>query len=154
MIVIDTALLSAITALIAVAVSPAVSIHIARRQIRASVISGNRQKWIDQLRDQVAELITSIKFLSLQTSLHRFSEAEWIERFQKTHLLESKISLLLNPKEPDHVALSKAIRQAVQAMLEKDDSQDARNILDYTDSVIQQAQVILKREWERVKRGD
>lgn len=151
---IDTALLSAITALVAVAVSPIVSIYIARRQIRASVVSTNRQKWIDQLRDQLAELVTSIKFLNLQRSLHHLSEAEWVERFQRTHFLENKISLLLNPKEPDHVALSKTIRQAVEAMVEKEGSRDSLRVLDHTDSVVQQAQAILKREWERVKSGD
>lgn len=151
---IDAALVSAITALVAVAVSPAVSIYIARRQIRASVVSTNRQKWIDQLRDQLAELITSINFLNLQRSLHHLSEAEWVERFQRAHFLESKISLLLNPKEPDHVALSKTIRLAVEAMLENEDNRDRSRILDYIDSVVQQAQAILKREWERVKRGD
>jgi ABC-type transport system involved in cytochrome bd biosynthesis fused ATPase/permease subunit len=59
----DTQAISAITALVAVIVSPIISIYIAKRQVHASVVSANRQKWIDSLRDQLADLITGVHVL-------------------------------------------------------------------------------------------
>lgn len=151
----DPQFVSALTALVAVIVSPVVSIYVARRQIRASVVSANRQKWIDQLREQLAELITSIRFLNLHRSLDHISEAEWIERFQRTFLIESKINLLLNSNESDHITLSKTVREAIATMLEtKEKKETSRKVVDLTDSIVKQSQAILKREWERVKTGD
>lgn len=147
-------LISALTALVAVIVSPIVSIYIARRQVRASVVSSNRQKWIDQLRDQLAELITSIRFLNLHRFMSNICETEWIERFQRTFLTESKINLLLNPNEEDHVTLSKTIREAVTAMLAEAKTKDSKKVVELTDSIVKQSQMILKREWQRVKAGD
>ncbi len=47
-------LLSATTALVASIVGPLVTLHIGRAQIRATVKSANRQKWIEEFRDLVA----------------------------------------------------------------------------------------------------
>jgi hypothetical protein len=49
----DTALISSLTALAAVVFAPIVSIYVAKRQIRASVVSVNRQAWINRLRDEL-----------------------------------------------------------------------------------------------------
>jgi len=51
-------LLSACTALIATIVGPLVALTVARRQFIATAISGNRHKWIENLRDVLAELIS------------------------------------------------------------------------------------------------
>jgi hypothetical protein len=51
-------LLSACTALIATIVGPLVALTVARRQFIATAISGNRHKWIENLRDELAELIS------------------------------------------------------------------------------------------------
>jgi hypothetical protein len=48
------AFVTACTALISAIVGPAVSYVVARRQIRASVISNNRERWTEALRDSVA----------------------------------------------------------------------------------------------------
>ena len=51
-------LVSATTALVASLVGPLVTLTVARRQISASVLSANRQKWIETLREMLAELIS------------------------------------------------------------------------------------------------
>jgi hypothetical protein len=51
-------LLSACTALIATIVGPLVALSVARRQFIATVISGNRHRWIENLRNELAELIS------------------------------------------------------------------------------------------------
>jgi hypothetical protein len=53
-------LISACTALVASIAAPWVTLTIARRQFSASVLSANRQKWIETLRDLLAELISLV----------------------------------------------------------------------------------------------
>jgi len=53
-------LVSAATALVASVVGPLVTLAVARRQFNATVISANRQKWIEALRDLLSHLAQSI----------------------------------------------------------------------------------------------
>jgi hypothetical protein len=59
-------LVSACTALVASIVGPMVTLSVAKRQINASVLSANRQRWIESLRDLVAELISLMDRQGLQ----------------------------------------------------------------------------------------
>lgn len=143
--------ISALTALVAVIVSPIVSLYVARQQIRAAVVSANRQRWIDELRSELSELINLIMFLNIGSAI--LSEEAFIEKFEKAHLIEIKISLLINPYEKDHIALTKAIRDAIVEIFEKKD-RDPKVLLVLKDSIVSQSQAILKREWNRVKKGE
>jgi len=49
-------LISASTALVASVIGPFVTLTVAKRQFNATVLSANRQKWIETLRDSLAEL--------------------------------------------------------------------------------------------------
>ena len=51
-------LISASTALVASVIGPFVTLTVAKRQFNATVLSANRQKWIETLRDLLAELIS------------------------------------------------------------------------------------------------
>ena len=62
-------LLSALVALVAVIVGPIVTWRIAKRQIQASVVSANRQNWINDLREAVAGFITNSKLATVEDSL-------------------------------------------------------------------------------------
>ena len=59
----EPAVVSAITALVAIIIGPLVSICIAKNQINASVISTNRQVWINRLRDELATLVGMVHHL-------------------------------------------------------------------------------------------
>lgn len=52
------AIVSAVTALFAVALGPLVSMWAAQRQSRVTVLSANRQAWINTLRELIAEYIS------------------------------------------------------------------------------------------------
>jgi hypothetical protein len=56
---------TASTALISAVTGPLVSYIVARRQIRASVISNNRERWIEALRDSVAEYVALLLSASM-----------------------------------------------------------------------------------------
>jgi hypothetical protein len=53
--------ISAATALVASILGPIVTLKVSRRQFSANVLSANRQKWIETLRDRVAELISLLE---------------------------------------------------------------------------------------------
>jgi hypothetical protein len=50
----DTGVITALTAFLAVVFSPLVTLAVARRQLRGSVVSTNRQAWINELRKAVS----------------------------------------------------------------------------------------------------
>ena len=51
-------MVSACTALVASIGGAVIALKVARRQFNATVISGNRHKWVEALRDELAELIS------------------------------------------------------------------------------------------------
>src|SRR5580658_7130138 len=64
-------LISACTALVATIIGPYVTLKTARSQIKASVISSNRAKWIESMRDLVACAISHwTGVMYLRASLH------------------------------------------------------------------------------------
>src|SRR5277367_5082703 len=49
-------IISSLTALVAVIVGPLIQLRVAKRQIRSTTISANRQAWINTLRDNLATI--------------------------------------------------------------------------------------------------
>jgi hypothetical protein len=93
-------LVSLITAIFA----PIVAIYVARRQIRASVASANRQKWIDSLRDSVAEFASTNYVLMHAREKHGDPDISI-----KVYQLQNKILLLTNPRINDHVIINNIV---------------------------------------------
>ncbi len=154
-------LISACTALVASIVGPFVTLAVARRQFNATVLSANRQKWIESCRDLLSELISLLvaglvvksnwqdKWNKGRGALA--AEPALIEKLQRIVLAQSKMRLLMNPTEPDHRQLWQAIEVAFkrlqsEAALESETETDIETITSL-------AQTILKREWQRVKTG-
>lgn len=152
-ITIDVPLVSALTTLTAVIVSPFVSLYIAKHQIQASILSPNRQKWIDSLRDQLAILIADIRAIGLHRKIELLSNEEYDDRLQKIILVETKVNLLLNPNEADHNALSVAIKTVREKIFSGNEIEKRLATTELLPNIILLTQTILKREWERVKVG-
>jgi hypothetical protein len=74
-----------------------------------------------------------------------------LEKVEHMVLAQSKIRLLLNPTEPDHQRLDQAIDAALKR-LQAEASTDVETEADIQ-NITKLAQSILKREWQRVKRG-
>lgn len=144
------AILSAATALIAVVMGPLVSLWAARRQSRVTVLSANRQAWINTLRDLIAECMAISGFIHIADWSDR-KQSEFDEKMERFALLVAKIRLMLNPNEQDHKRLSEMLGQLMNSMRslnEKDPVKGAQLMKDF----LPLSQTILKREWERVKR--
>ncbi len=160
----DSALLSLIsasTALVASIAGPFVTLLVAKRNFNATVLSANRQKWIDSMRDMLAELI-SLLIASLVFKAKwkdkwdhgrgaLIAEPALIDKLQRIVLTQTKIRLLLNPGEGDHQRLYQAIDTAMKR-LQSEASPESETEVDI-EAITTLAQSILKREWLRVKKG-
>jgi hypothetical protein len=150
---------TAVAALSGVAIGSIFSYWIARQQIRATVISANRQQWINTLRDCIADFQTKAKIANVESRLasnditsiaadvKSHDEALKTMRFQL-----NKIALLINPNEKDHAELHSMMKDLWDLCINGDPS-DQVSQERLQDSITSTSQRILKREWERVKHG-
>lgn len=138
--------LSLVVAALAVFVGPIIQVAIARKQIRATVLSANRQRWIDELRQQISEFITLAGELNALAKMGMNSGQTTVDKTSKMQMCRMKITLMLNPRESDHQQLLALLRSAAVG-IHQSEAEDETNI----PAVVALSQSILKREWERVK---
>jgi hypothetical protein len=153
--------ISAATALVASIVGPLVTLSVGRRQFAATVLSTNRQRWIDMLRESLAELVSQLATVSV---IKATWQEKWdkgigpiaadpcrLEKLQRLVLVQFRIRLLLNPAEADHQELYRAIELSIERLREE------RSVEEETaadvETISKLGQAILKREWQRVKSG-
>jgi hypothetical protein len=147
------ALVSAITALAAVVLSPLVAMWAAERQSRVAVLSANRQSWINALRDLIAECMSTSGLVHIADWSTR-PQAEYEAKMERLSFLIAKIRLMLNPNEPDHQRLSELLGELLKSM-RGPKAQEVKDTVAGAKAVrelVPLSQTILKREWERVKR--
>ena len=162
-----TMIITASVAFVAVIVGPLLQWLIAKRQA-ADNVSFKRQKWIDELREETAEFLT---LMARTEELRRPNPDQTIEdQKQAFNELTSanirafelgiRIKLRLNPREDDHNELISIFTSLSAAMPDpppnETDEQRKVAISKFAverDKAISQVQVILKKEWERVKSG-
>jgi len=101
-------LVSAVTALVASITGPVVTLHIGRAQIRATVLSTNRQKWIDGFRDAIASFCSQVAVaVQVRDQIVRDGRLDLsdkqaiLDEFEKLVFTFTKIRLMINPAE-DH----------------------------------------------------
>lgn len=154
-------LIAASTALAASVLGPFVTLTVARRQFRATVLSANRQKWIDTFRDRLAELLS---LMSLAQAIKRASAAPWrggadlfqsnaalADKLERIYLAADQIRLLTNAADPAQQALNDAISAALTDLRHDElrETELSTRIAEITDL----GRDIIRRAWERVKRG-
>ena len=149
-------MVTAITALVAVVVGPLLSIYVARKQINAAALSTNRQEWINKLRNVLAELITIIRHVPPAYAANSITGIEAIAKHGELTEKVELVKLLLNPKETDHQELVRLVTSASTQMRDSINQQqgNAVKLGEAAERVVAQSQIILKREWERVKTGE
>ncbi|MGD0103900.1 MAG: hypothetical protein ABSC06_07660 [Rhodopila sp.] len=137
------AVASAAFALLGVIVTSFISWSVSRRQIRASLISANRQAWISALRDDRSELWELLEWEHLRPPA-TFSAQDEAGKKSRIRFLIYRIRLRLNPEELDN-----------QDLLHKIDVMrgSGDEFYDVMEQTVLIAQSILKREWDRVKKA-
>lgn len=149
------AIISAITALVAVIVGPIISWNIAKRQISASTVTTSRKQWINALRDAIADFSAKASMIYC-LARNQYADDRSIPRIEEMVELNYKIELLINPSEEDHARLAQVVTDIASSLkLAKVKKLDIDTTLDEKQAeVVSLSQKILKREWERVKRGE
>jgi type II secretory pathway pseudopilin PulG len=144
--------------------------RIATRQI-ADNISSKRQNWIDELRKDAAEFLTVVsriqelkrtrveQIIAMTDIANDFKERLSAEMRAKE--LGTRIKLRLNPNEAVHNRLIELISEMTSKGHElnrrytaEEEAQVARIFNEANNAVVEHLQIILKYEWERVKKGD
>ena len=155
-------LISASTAMVASIAGPFVNTRIAKFEFKTNVLSVNRQKWIDTMRDLVASLNSQLLIAAaLRQTMNEPSgiliarDPELSRRVENLLRTVSKIELMLNPLKQDHQQLNVLMKEAIDHLrspLLEDRVEDRIEVISH--DIIQVLQGILKREWVRVKRGE
>ena len=149
-------MVTAITALLAVVVGPLVSICVAKKQINAAVLSTSRQEWINKLRNVLAELITIVRHVPRAYAANSITNQEAISKHGELTEKIELVKLLLNSKESDHQELVRLVTSASTQVKDAINQRqgNASKLEEAAERVVAQSQIILKREWERVKKGE
>ena len=151
--------LTASTALIAGLASPIVSISVARQQFKASVISNNRERWIEALRDAISEYIAITNLILMARHARSadgdvdLADQEMLKAIERIVLVRSKIMLMTNPTKDHHRALCQRIEAVHRALVSKE-RLDREQWSSHLDAVTRAGHAVLEIEWARVKRGD
>ncbi len=155
-------LTSALTALIASIAGPFVTLRVGRQQFKANVLSVNRQRWIESLRDAVASLIAQVQvaaslkqILKLEDRTAIAADAVLLSRLEDLTRTVARIDLLLNPTEADHNRLRSLMETALGWLRSDKPQPDLFAMVDdVANEIVRTSQHILKSEWIRVKRGN
>jgi hypothetical protein len=155
-------LVSALTAMIASVASLFVNTRIAQTEFKANVLSVNRQKWVEAMRDLVASLNSQLLTTAVvrhtlrePTGIVISRDPEWFRRVENLLRTVSKIELMLNPLEHDHQQLKNLMREGIDELRSPSLEHCIEESIEaISRDIIQVSQGILKREWVRVKRGE
>lgn len=125
-------------------------VEIAARQSRASVVSASRQRWIDSIRDDIAEFLSTedaFKSLRYRESMTRAGQEAILvdeQTLVRTRLrLRKRIELRLNPAKEHHQALLQALDRHMETTVTEPALET---------ELLSKTKALLKDEWERVKR--
>ena len=149
-------------AFVAIIVAPLIQYRIAKKQIHASTVTANRQDWINNLRNLMAEF-DSVAFEILPKKTYNDGSVDMgvlMTSISKLKYLLKKINLFLNPTEENAQKIIQTMNDILLSVIDSyDDDINKRKIngerfAEQQKEFIIISQIILKEEWERVKRGD
>ena len=147
-------IIAAGTALLAVIIGPIVSFKIAKRQISASTVTTSRQRWINDLRDAIADFNAKASMIHCLAA-NDYADKDSIPRIEELVQINLKIELLINPGEKDHAKIVEIVGYITDSLFPSKVQEN--EISSKLDSKIKEltslTQKVLKREWERVKKG-
>jgi hypothetical protein len=156
---ITVSFVAACSALVSAAAGPLASIMVASRQARMSLVSANRERWIEALRDSIADYVASA--LSAAALLEARQEAPVAavrDDPELWHVVEAvarartRVLLMLNPVEAGHLELTAAIDRSYRILVHG--AAGLETIAPILDALTGAGRSVLKAEWSRVKRGE
>ena len=130
---------------------------------KEQAVSEFRQRWIDALREEIADFLSAANSISVHSQVafaRRESEKVSIEEavaplhdpLGRLYATYHRIMLRLNPEE--HKGLSVRINSLEKAMSNPKLLVESTTLGSMLADVNTEAQLMLKKEWTRVKRGE
>lgn len=122
----------------------------ADKQIASTVLSANRQAWINELRNTIANFVVAVNHLNSTKAvpIEGRSSSEIIIAADNCWLQLSKIRLLINPGEDLHNDLLSLANDFYDSIMRVHENSEFKSI---ESELIACAQRVLKAEWTRVK---
>ena len=116
--------------------------------ISANVLSANRQVWINDVRNTIANFIVAVHHLKIVSSDGKLGDDihQLAKSMNEPELHLKRLELLSNPNESYHIELIRLCIEYYNTI-----SDDSINEKECEKNLIRQGQIVLKREWERVK---
>jgi hypothetical protein len=115
-------------------------------EFNKTVLSGNRQVWINDLRENISKIISNVFAISLKQCITN-------QELENLRFLIIKVELMLNRQSDVNFITS--LTELEECCLEiLMSNKTVSDLKPYIDSVKFHAQVTLKTEWERVKKGE
>lgn len=125
-------------------------------------LSELRQAWIDGLRNELAELISAVHAVKYIDSVYRFQHGDDLNHVDRSKALQephmrastavTRILLRLNPEDKN--AATKELISQLDRMRGLFNASEYDGASACIVEIRKQAQIVLKAEWERVKRGE
>jgi hypothetical protein len=148
-------LISASTAMMAPIANPFLNTRIAGLRFKTNVLSVNRQKWIETLRDLVSSLNSQLlAAAAVRQSVEEPAgiiiarDPELFRRVEDLLRTVAKIELMLNPLEQDHQKLNALMQEAIDQLRRPSPEHDVEERIEQLcHDIIQVTQGILKQEW-------
>ncbi len=153
-----------ITAILVI-VNILVTIWTGRKNRYNNTVTVERTKWVGELKENIAYFINATyELYNFKHGLHSESKEEATKEAKKALLdsrkFQSLIILMLNQnftsKESKLIESMKEMIETTSSELKKDDSskieKKTKNIDDVTEELISNARIVLKEEWERIKK--
>lgn len=145
-------------------------LDIAAKNLNAQVLSGNRQQWINSLRDTTSEYLGAVHQLRKSRTLarhcahvakknngdfmieHREAINSMTSDARDVDNLTFKIRLLINPSEPEGLKITELLKNINDCTGSFQESPNRIKITEYGEELILVMQKYLKQEWDRVKK--
>ena len=122
----------------------------ARAHIYATVVSSNRQAWINEVRDTVAEAISVATLLGDNSHASFLGASERATMGSRLTYLVSRVDLFLNPGEQDNQEVVGLLRKLTNLVVSAGPvSHEAFQAT--RDAITATTRRMLKREWDRVR---
>lgn len=155
-------LVSAATALVASIAGPLTALYIGRSQIRAAVLSTNRQKWIDSFREsiaafcsQAASIVHLCQKVLIDGRVDFSNEPEVLRRFEALFLTFTRIRLLTDPFDDRQQQLLDTLQGLLRFMQNALPADEIYPEVEATVARIVAVSVgVVRGEWGRVKNMD
>lgn len=113
--------------------------RVADKNFRGTVVSANRQRWLDELRSDVADFIADVRRVKTSTRATA-------DEIRALHFALARVRMRINSTKPDQ----KAVVDGMRAVLE---DVNAIDVGDKLESLMATVETVAAGVWRKVKAG-